>query len=105
MLDTLEDSQTETQNNNNDVDNRPNNMNAEPIYNFEIPNFEFEEKDETTHEPAITEDANDPSEETRVEDISVIQNPLSDPMATAIQTELNMIKTISEDEDLVFVSL
>ena len=49
------------------------------IYHLKIPNIESSEE--------ITEQSDEPSEETIVEDFSVIQNPLNDPMSTAIQTE------------------
>ena len=53
------------------------------------------------HLPSIhwetTEQSDEPSEETRVEDFLVIQNLLSDPMSTAIQTEFNMIETFIDD--------
>ena len=95
LIDTLEDPQIDSQNDDED-DNKPNNIFEEEsfhIYHLEIPkvmepseeitkqfDYHAEETPERSddHAEETTEPSDEPSEENRIEDFSVIQNPLSD---------------------------
>ena len=78
LIDTLEDPQIDSQNDDED-DNKPNNIIEKEsfhIYHLEIPNIEPSEETEQSHDHAeeTTEPSDEPSEENRVEDFSVIQS-------------------------------